>query len=317
MKLRRRKSKGRRSAFSSRARGAKAGNAKTDGAKGLSGGYSGALLSSESAPEEVGAQGNSFTLAFPVWFKAARDGSRDKRYKDNRLVWGNCTLWIDRFVVTCKDPVAMVRLVSDLRFRGENIPLCDIEFARYRALVDSAQAQARLTSIEAIYRHFSCKPAQFEAFTSDILRSYGYDAEVTAPTNDGGYDVVARKDGKTTIVECKCFEPSSHVGRPLIQKLVGANETVHADRMAFVTTGGYSAGALAYARQLGVRCIDGNRLLELWQAVKARSNGASDAACTASETGLLDASVPSVRIHPSQAWLTPEETLAFFPVDCR
>ena len=86
---------------------------------------------------------------------------------------------------------------------------------------------------------------------------------VTPPTNDGGYDLIGKTSkGETLICECKCYSPNHSVGRPLIQKLVGANETVRAQRMFFITTSRFSAEAIEYARQTGVGLVDGKTLVE-------------------------------------------------------
>jgi restriction system protein len=244
---------------------------------------------------------NAFGLAFPVWQHAARDGSADRRYRGNSLLWGRCVLLVDGFAVSCRNPLVMIDMVSDLRARGVDVGLCDIELARYRELVDGAARAARLTSVAEIYRQFVSDPARFERFVAQVWEGLGYETSVTPATNDGGYDVVARAAGRMQIVECKCFEPSRSVGRPLIQKLVGANEVVGADEMAFVTTAGFSRAALSFARESGVTCVDGTRLLELWGRVR----------------GGAPADARPQPVDVSRAWLTREDAMAYFPPDVR
>ncbi len=91
----------------------------------------------------------------------------------------------------------------------------------------------------------------------------GYEYEVTPPTNDGGYDILLRKNGKSIIVECKCYSPDKNIGRPSIQKLVGANQIVQADRMLFITTSDFSQAAVEYAETTGVELINDYGLLEI------------------------------------------------------
>ena len=69
--------------------------------------------------------------------------------------------------------------------------------------------------------------------------------------------------GATAIVECKCYARNHHVGRPVVQKLHGANATVGAQEMMVVTTSSFTQGAVEYAAQTGVRLIDGPQLLSL------------------------------------------------------
>ena len=42
------------------------------------------------------------------------------------------------------------------------------------------------------------------------------------------------------------------IGRPLIQKLDGANRTVHADKMIFITTSDFSVAAIEFAQEANV-----------------------------------------------------------------
>ena len=93
---------------------------------------------------------------------------------------------------------------------------------------------------------------------------------VTPPANDGGYDILLSRDGETAIMECKCYAANHKIGRPALQKLVGANSSMRASQMWFVTTSSFSAPAAAYGKEQGIQMIDGKRLLELIE----RSNGA-------------------------------------------
>lgn len=78
-----------------------------------------------------------------------------------------------------------------------------------------------------------------------------------------GYDIILKKDGKTGIVECKCYSLTNKVGRPAIQKVVGANQTFGGDFVYFVTTSTFTYAAKEYAEQAGVTLINGEKLMEL------------------------------------------------------
>lgn len=79
--------------------------------------------------------------------------------------------------------------------------------------------------------------------------------------------------GVSFIAECKCYEPTHRVGRPIIQKLQGANTIVGAQGMMVITTSGFSRNAVTYANQVGVQLIDGDMLVRLC----AQAFGESDA----------------------------------------
>lgn len=118
--------------------------------------------------------------------------------------------------------------------------------------------------IEEIYVKFSDSPYNFEEYCAKLFRAMGYKAKTTPKSNDLGYDIFLETTlGETGIVECKCFKQGSCVGRPTIQKLVGANATIHAEEMYFITTCHFSKQAIEYANKTGVTLIDGNSLERL------------------------------------------------------
>jgi restriction system protein len=63
----------------------------------------------------------------------------------------------------------------------------------------------------------------------------------------------------------RCTFPIYRVGRPEIQKFVGALHGKHARKGVFITTGTFSSGALSYSLGIDSRVvlIDGQRLAEL------------------------------------------------------
>ena len=72
--------------------------------------------------------------------------------------------------------------------------------------------------------------------------------------------------GNRCIVECKCYNSTNEsVGRDAVQKLVGANAIVQAQRMIFVTTARFTDAAVEYAQStpIPVELIDGNKLEQI------------------------------------------------------
>lgn len=56
-----------------------------------------------------------------------------------------------------------------------------------------------------LYMLSGMSPTRFEQEIATMFRGLGYDAEATGGSNDGGIDVVARKDGKKSYIQCKKF----------------------------------------------------------------------------------------------------------------
>lgn len=207
-----------------------------------------------------------YTLSFPHWEYATSTGRQDRRHTYNALIWGNCRLYLKNYCVSCQSPIDMVSLVNHLRVLGHAIEMHPLEDKKYKALVKAHAARQQVFSIQTIVQRFENRPSDFEIFCADLFRFMGFSAKVTSRTNDGGFDIAMSKDGYSYIVECKCFAPEHPIGRPLLQKLVGANAVQHADYLIFITTSSFSSPAVKYGRQFGIWLIDGARLLELYNS---------------------------------------------------
>ncbi|WEL19768.1 Restriction endonuclease [Candidatus Nanohalococcus occultus] len=110
---------------------------------------------------------------------------------------------------------------------------------------------------------------EFEELMMDVFRNLGYE-NIRNPgkTGDEGRDIIMEKtvDGvrKTFIVECKNL--SSHVGRPVVQKLHSAVATFDTENQKvgmIVTTNRFSAAAKEYAEKSDVRLWDGKKIREI------------------------------------------------------
>ena len=118
----------------------------------------------------------------------------------------------------------------------------------------------------------SCSPIFFEQLVVDLLVKMGYggsrrDAgERIGQTGDGGIDGIIKEDrlGLDAIfIQAKRWQDS--VGRPEIQKFVGALQGQRARKGVFITTSTYTAEAVDYASRIDTKVvlIDGKALSAL------------------------------------------------------
>ncbi|HTN64780.1 MAG TPA: restriction endonuclease [Burkholderiaceae bacterium] len=125
---------------------------------------------------------------------------------------------------------------------------------------------------ELLARILSCSPTFFEQLVVELLVKMGYggsrrDAgERIGQTGDGGIDGIIKEDrlGLDTIfIQAKRWQGS--VGRPEIQKFVGALQGQRAKKGVFITTSAYTADAADYASRIDTKVvlIDGVRLAGL------------------------------------------------------
>ena len=212
------------------------------------------------------ARPGSLSLAWPEWRTAKKDGTRDRRTNDRRIIRNKSWLLIDGWEMWSKDPESLYGLAVDLRAAHADIMPCAEEERKMRIMQQRLELQQAADGADDIINRFQDEPTRFEEYCAGLFRAYGYTATVTPPARDGGYDIFLERGGMTWIVECKLYGRGHRVGRPVLQKLYGANSGIGADGMIVVTTSGYSADALAYASDTGIETIDGDRLVDMCRA---------------------------------------------------
>ncbi len=97
---------------------------------------------------------------------------------------------------------------------------------------------------------------RFERAVAAAFEEVGYSARTTTASGDEGVDIWL--DGNIP-VQCKAY--SGRVGRPDLQRFFGA--TAKSTRRIFVSTGGFTKQAAAYAREHGIEIWGPKRLVEL------------------------------------------------------
>lgn len=118
-------------------------------------------------------------------------------------------------------------------------------------------------------------PVEFERLVVKLLLKMGYGSGideagmVTQASNDGGIDGIIKEDqlGFSHIyIQAKQWAVDQTVGKPEIQKFVGALQGQQAQKGLFITTAKFSSGAIQYAGNLlGIKVVlvDGNALTKL------------------------------------------------------
>ena len=89
---------------------------------------------------------------------------------------------------------------------------------------------------------------------------------VTQLSNDEGIDGIIKEDqlGFSNIyIQAKQWQPGQTIGRPEIQKFVGALHGQQAQKGLFITTAKFSDGAVQFADKVKVVLIDGATLTRL------------------------------------------------------
>jgi restriction system protein len=130
---------------------------------------------------------------------------------------------------------------------------------------------------------------EFERRVADMYRDDGFTVEEAGGGGaDGGVDLRLRKDGHTTIVQCKRGRTFKVGVRP-VRELYGVMAAEKADRAVFVSSGVYTQEALEFGRGKPLDLIDGAQLATMLKrcqssARQAPASGAAKATGSATNT---------------------------------
>lgn len=214
---------------------------------------------------KTGSNVNEYELHYPYWCRQKKDGTADRRYNGNYIIWPKSYFWVENNVLSSRRPTAILNTVKALRAAGVCVKMCAEEVKKRREIERKKQALSVEITLRQIVQRYSNHPFGFEQMCADLFEKMGYTCHVTSKTNDGGFDIFMQKGTETSIVECKCYGEKHRVGRPEIQKLVGANVVVKAKNLIFVTTSEFTPEARAYAGKSGVILVSGQRLMKMLQ----------------------------------------------------
>jgi restriction endonuclease Mrr len=104
----------------------------------------------------------------------------------------------------------------------------------------------------------SLSGVEFETQLAHILQDKNYVVSGTPSTGDQGADLIAKKDGKTIIIQAKRYKGS--VGNKAVQEVIGAVQFYGGDEGWVVTNSTFTPSAKALAQKGGIKLIDGKSL---------------------------------------------------------
>ncbi|MBI5847737.1 MAG: restriction endonuclease [Nitrospirae bacterium] len=103
---------------------------------------------------------------------------------------------------------------------------------------------------------------EFEEYVGSMFDKMGFSVEVTGGLKDGGIDLTVRKDGKTSLVQCKNYRVSK-VSLSMVRDFYGAmNANLNYEAGYFITTGIFTLDAKQFAEDKPIELIDGAKLMD-------------------------------------------------------
>jgi restriction system protein len=156
-------------------------------------------------------------------------------------------------------------IASQRREQAEQLRIEATEKIRLAAETLRTDEYARLTELRTHKIEYLLRltPGEFEEIVGNMYRKFGYSVERTPMTNDFGRDLILKKDGKKTFVECKRYDRDTPIGRRALQLFYGVIVNMKADSGIFVTTSRFAQTAVNFAGETGIKLIDGYELASL------------------------------------------------------
>ncbi|AGB37015.1 restriction endonuclease [Natronococcus occultus] len=104
---------------------------------------------------------------------------------------------------------------------------------------------------------------EFENLVARLYEDKGYDTRVTQRADDRGIDIIAENGQNQLIIQAKRHSFGNNVGRPTVQKTIGALSGTSANMAVIVTTAGFTQSAKEEAgRHIGrIKLVNGPQLI--------------------------------------------------------
>lgn len=113
----------------------------------------------------------------------------------------------------------------------------------------------------------------FEHLVADVWSRMGWETEVSQASVDAGIDVIATKETpypQKKVIQAKRYGENTTVGGPDIQQYASLKHQVEgADSVVIVTTNSFTSSAESRAKDLNVKLVDGDDLVELIRELNA------------------------------------------------
>ena len=167
-------------------------------------------------------------------------------------------------------------------------------FAAFLSFLTQKIRSKRFKSTKSMSDLRSLSWKQFESFSGEMFREQGYLVVETPEGPDNGVDLVLRKDGEKTYVQCKHWKANS-VGVEKVRELLGSMSAGGAQNGIFVASGFYTNPAREFARECGIRLVDGDELAHLLRDLTGESDDRSGISDRASEVTCQVCDAPMVK----------------------
>lgn len=147
----------------------------------------------------------------------------------------------------------IIRFLDSMGYSADDEDIAE-DYAVVSALLETVRNETAARGFNA--ESYPLGGIDFEHWVGDQLKIFGWETEVTQPGSDQGIDIVADYKGTRVGIQCKRF--NSNVGNKAVQEAYAAKRLFGLDRVAVITTAGYtkSAEELGKANNVGLYTVE-------------------------------------------------------------
>ena len=156
---------------------------------------------------------------------------------------------VERYRMIKEDAEKARQEADRVRLKNERI-LAEAERARQEA------EQARRRTLKEFW--MSLGGPEFEQELGTFFRHLGYQVQSTPTSGDEGIDLIIRKDGEKTVVQCKSHK--APVGPAIVRELYGSMVASGAKNAILACTGGFTKGVIEFAKGKPIELISASEL---------------------------------------------------------
>ena len=159
-----------------------------------------------------------------------------------------------------------IKLYQDAQ-NAHQIAIYEAERARHKA--EKARLEAEKVRRRRVRQHWmSLSGLQFEDELASVYRQLGYLVESTPKSGDQGIDLVLKKNGKTTIVQCKRHKQA--VGPAIARELYGSLIASRANEAILACTAGFTTRATEFVQGKPIVLMSATELVSLAESINEK-----------------------------------------------
>lgn len=147
-----------------------------------------------------------------------------------------------------------------IRFINKKLPNVDESFAKPIIMALVTETYNARDKVRSSFNK-DMSPFEYETFCAQQLSIAGWETNVTKRSGDQGCDIIAEKEGRRIVIQCKLY--NQPVGNKAVQEVFAAQEFHRANAAYVVSNSTFTKSAYQLASSLGVELIHHERLNDI------------------------------------------------------